>query len=160
MMRALPRRRLASGMTLIELVIAVVVAGVAVMGMLALLGSIASRSAESMLRTQALGIARTYLDEILAMQFTADGAEANRSQYDDIQDYAALPDQVPRTRNGAAMAGLGAYRVTVVLQNNFAIGVGANSVSSTRITVTVTDPTGGITSLSGYRTAHLAQIMR
>ena len=146
--------RCQSGMTLIELVIAIVVVSIAVIGMLALLSSIASHSADALVRTQSIAIARSYLDEILGAQFTPDGALGARAAFNDIQDYALNPDQQPRMRNGAPMTGLNQYRV-VVLTVNAVIG----GVAGAQIIVRVTSPTGSVTELRGFRTNHAAQIL-
>lgn len=158
-MRVRQALRRDSGMTLIELVVAIVVIGITLTSMLALLASISSRSAEAMVQTQSIAIARAYLDEILGMAFTADGVVGTRSQYNDVQDYAFLPDQVPRTRAGAQMTGLNQYQVSVAIQNNVSIGVAPNNLPVTRITVAVTSPTGAITVLSGYRSPYGAQVI-
>jgi MSHA pilin protein MshD len=141
-------------MTLIELVVAIVVVSIAVIGMLALLSSIASHSADALVRTQSTAIARAYLDEVLGAQFTSDGVLGNRAAFNDIQDYALNPDQQPRMRDGTAMTGVAQYRVIVQTANATIAGV-----AGAQIIVRVTSPTGSITELRGFRTNHAAQIL-
>jgi MSHA pilin protein MshD len=159
-MNAIPPTSSERGLTLIELIVAIVVIGITMTSMLALLSSVALRSADTLVQTQSIAIARAYLDEIMAMSFSdPDGLpEVNRSQYDDIGDYNLLPDQIPRTRAGAQMANLNQYRVVVAIQNNALLGVG-NVTSGTRVTVTVTSPTGDSTVLSGFRANYTARVI-
>ena len=155
-----PRRQ--TGLTLIELIVAIVVIGITVMSMLGLLTSVAAQSADSMTQTQSIAIARSYLEEILAKPTTDPDAASlgTRAQYDDIQDYSFLPDELPRTRSGALMAGLNQYRVTVAIQNNVTLGIAPDAVGNvTRVTVTVTNPVGTTVQLIGYRTPHNAQVV-
>jgi MSHA pilin protein MshD len=160
MMKLPPRQSRERGLTLIELIVAIVVIGITLTSMLALLSSIALRSADTLVQTQSTAIASAYLDEIMAMSFNdPDGVgEANRNQYDDIGDYSILPDQIPRTRAGTAMAGLGQYRVAVAIQNA-SRGLGPNAVAGRQVTVTVTSPTGDRTVLSGFRANHTARVI-
>jgi MSHA pilin protein MshD len=75
------------GVTLVELVVAIVVisvAGAALAGTLAYLNGTGNTS---ILQAQAQAIANAYLNEITAKRFLADGVEASRDQYDDIFDY-------------------------------------------------------------------------
>jgi len=143
-----------AGMTLIELIIAIVVVSIAVLSMLALLSSVASHSADALIRTQSIGIAQSYLDEILGTRFSPGGSAGTRASYDDIHDYAANPDTLPRMRNGAAMTGLNQYRVAVATAN-----ANIGGVAGTEITVTVTSPTGMATVLRGFRAIHAAHIL-
>ena len=57
------------GMTLIELIIAIVVLGICVVSVLALLSSLSMRSASAMTRTQATAVAAAYLENILAQPY-------------------------------------------------------------------------------------------
>lgn len=127
------------GMTLVEVVIAIVVIGICVVSALGLLSSLSVRSASAMTRTQATAIAASYLENVLSLPYAT------------VTTYAA-DDSGARDSSGSAIAGLGSYRVQV---NTFADSLGSapNAVNARRIEVTVTDPTGVSTRLTGYRTS-------
>lgn len=146
--------RPARGMTLVELIVAIVVVGMCVTTALSLV-ALSVRSATAMTRTQSSAIAASYLDEILAKRYTADGVEASRPQYDDVLDYAGLNELGARNANGALITGLTAYRVQVGVFDDPM----PNGVNARRIEVTVTDPTGVAVTLLGYRTNYTGQVL-
>ncbi|MCQ4297059.1 type II secretion system GspH family protein [Pseudomonas stutzeri] len=148
-------------MTLVELVISIVIIGIAVAALYSAMASITGRSADPMLRQQALSIAEAYLEEISLQSFptsTNCAASANgsgRAGFDDVCDYNGLtyPGAQPLAPRSAfsisPIAGLEGYRVQVQVAP-----VTLNSLSAAnalRILVTVTDPAGQDLSLAGYR---------
>lgn len=138
------------GFTLIELVISMVVIAIAVAGVLLPFQFLVARSADPMIRTQALAIAEAYLEEV-SLKPVADpdgGNEASRALYDDISDYDGLNGPV-RDQEGNSV-GLDDYTaaVTVSAANDLGIG-GGNEL---RITVTVSHQGQAVVSLTGYRT--------
>jgi len=126
-------------MTLIELIMAIVVIGICVASVLALLSTIAVRSASALHRTQATSIASSYLELILAQP------------YNNIAAYNGIDRLGPQDANGASVVGLERYRVRVTA-GNATLGAGADAVQAMRVDVTVIDPTGVATSITGYRT--------
>lgn len=147
--------RHARGFTMIELVISIVVFGIAVFGVANMLSSHALRSSQRMITVQAAAIATSYLEEAqqLPLLPVANVVEANRSLYNDVRDYAAINDTGARDRTGAAIANLASYNVTVrVVQS--ALGT-VPAAQSRLITVTVRHvPTGFTVIMNGYRTRH------
>jgi len=145
------------GTTLIELIISIVVIGIALSGILLVMNQNIGTSSNPVIQHQAIAIAEAYLEEIIEKPFVdpqAPDGEANRSQYDDIDDYNAIVAQVPRDQNGNAIAGLGNYSVTVNVVNE-AVGPAGNqalSAESFRITVSVSTPVNSTVQLSSYRT--------
>ena len=142
------------GMTLIELIIAMVVIGICIVAGLSVMSALSVRSASSMTRTQAAAIAASYLDEIVGKRFVPDGREASRAQYDDVLDYDGLDEMGARNASGAAIAGLNRYRVRVTVNNE----LWPNNVAARRIEVTVIDLTNVPVLLVGYRTDHTSQV--
>ena len=63
--------RLMRGVTLIELVVAITVLAIAVTSIIGFLSSIAARSADTLVREQAVAIASSYLNEVLAKPFVS-----------------------------------------------------------------------------------------
>lgn len=138
------------GMTLIELVISIVIIGIAAAALYSAMASISGRSADPMLRQQSLAIAEAYLEEILLQSFTdPDGlADCGRSCFDDVGDYQGL-SEAPHDANGSALVALASYQVAVLVQAQAWNGLAASEVR--RVQVTVTDPAGQQMLLDGYR---------
>jgi len=145
------------GMTLIELVIAIVIIGIAAAALYTAMAAITGRSADPMLRQQSLAIAEAYLEEILQQAVPANtatcdntAASAGRSTFDDVCDYDGLNDNSgARDAQGQAIAGLANYDVSVDVTAQAWNGLAAADVLY--IQVTVTDPAGQNLVLGGYR---------
>ena len=157
----LPARQSAQrGMTLVELVITIVILGIAAAAMFSAMAAITGRSADPMLRQQSLAIAEAYMEEISLQAFPASTAcaassnGAGRGGFDDVCDYNGLfySSQAFAPRSAASttpLPGLSAYEVNVAV-----VPAALNGVDALRITVTVTDPSGQPLVLDGYRTAY------
>ena len=145
------RQRRAQGFTLVELVISIVVIGIAVAGVLTVITRTTAVSADPMIQHQGVAIAEAYLEEILTKSYTALPGAGARSQFDDIGDYHGLNDAHARDQFGTPLATAGIYAVQVAVDNETAI----NGVNMRRVVVTVTPP-GGFSSitLSSYRASY------
>jgi MSHA pilin protein MshD len=148
------RRHRLRGVTLIELVVAITVVAIAVTTILGAMGAIALRSADAMVRQQAIAIAQAYLDEI-TQRWVVDpnGAQPNtgRASWDLVDQYNNLVDVGAHDQFGNAIAGLSAYTVSVSTTPTAGLP-GVPSGSARRIDVTVTYSPSGNVALSGYRT--------
>jgi MSHA pilin protein MshD len=147
------------GMTLIELVIAIVIIGIASAALYSAMASITGRSADPMLRQQSLSIAEAYLEEIElqafldpSTQLACQAIPANRALFDDVCDYRGLVDNGAVSASGLPIAALAGYRVSVAVAAQAWNGLPANNVLY--IEVTVTDPAGQGLVLGGYRTRY------
>jgi MSHA pilin protein MshD len=143
----------ATGFTLVELVISMVVISIALGGVLLAIHYAVGHSADPLLQHQALGIAESYLEEILLKPFAdPDGGDGEtvRALLDDVDDYHGLDDAGARDQSGTAIAGLESYTVRVDVTNTALNGIPA--ADSKMVTVTVSHPTGINLTLSGYRT--------
>jgi MSHA pilin protein MshD len=143
------------GVTLVELVIAIVVVSIAVVGVLAVLSKTSTGSAEALVRAQAVAIGNAYLEEALLKPFVdPDGAdaEATRTAFDDVDDYNGLDDSGARDQVSNALSGLDAYRVRMTVGSGTLGALPAASVK--RIDVTVSHPIGVAMTFSGYRTSY------
>ncbi|WP_240904623.1 prepilin-type N-terminal cleavage/methylation domain-containing protein [Stutzerimonas balearica] len=136
--RATPRKQ--HGMTLVELVITIVIIGIAAAALFSAMASITARSADPMLRQQSLYIAEAYLGTLLVVDLT------NNPPL--IPAVEALPHGI----DNEPILELSGYRVTVVLDNNAKLGPSGEQVDATRIDVSVKDPSGQVLTLTGYRT--------
>ena len=142
------------GTTLVELIVSIVVISVALSGVLMVIVRNTSASADPMIWHQAVAIAEAYLEEALTKEFTdPDGTEVGetRATYDDVRDYN-FTDIGARDQNGNLINGLGGYTVQVQAALDGLNDITVASGSAIRVTVTVTPPTGGAISISGYRT--------
>ena len=129
-----------AGTTLIELVIAIVIVSIAASGVLMALSMNVGRSADPMLRHQAVAIAEAYLEEIFLKPFNdPDGVdgEASRALYDDVDDYNGLVNVGARDQFDAALPGLGDYTVAVTVAPSSALpGIAAIDLYLINVTVT------------------------
>ena len=186
-----PRRHRECGLTLIELVMFIVIVSVALAAMVGLFAQVTGRSADPMLRRQALAIAESLLEEVQLMPCTycdpddagvdtanssaacaslpeLMGPEAGENrfatpQFDNVNDYNGYA-MTPATTGGikditnTAIAGLSGYSARIAVAAA-ALGpagapISASSGDALLITVTVTDPGGGVITLAGYRSRH------
>lgn len=142
------------GVTLVELIVAIVILGVALAGVLMVFIRNTSASADPLIWHQATAIAEAYLEEALTKNFTdPDGTNVGetRATYDNVLDYN-FTDVGARDQNGNLINGLGGYTVQVQ-----AIADSLNGIPNTdaiRVTVTVTPAvaTSSTVVISGYHT--------
>lgn len=142
------------GLTLIELVVAIVVVAIAVSAVLGVLSQNAAHSADAMVRSQAVSIAEAYLEEISLKAFDdPDGVEpeAGRGTFDDVHDYDGLVDAGAADQFGNPIAGLGNYTVAVSVTPSAALP-SVPAADAVRIDVRVTYAPYADVSLSTYRT--------
>lgn len=135
------------GFTLIELIIFIVIVGVALAGILTVMNQVVSRSADPMLTKQAVALADSVMEEVLQKAYDdPDGTnvgEAGRSDWDNVEDY-----------NNATQAAFGlpptlaGYTLLVTVANDATtLGVPTRRVT-VRVTITAT---GDSVQLVGYR---------
>jgi MSHA pilin protein MshD len=179
------------GLSLVELIVFIVIVGVAVAGVLGALNVSTRASADPMIQKQVLAIAEAILEEVQLQPFTfcdpddpaastalsvtdcatqeTIGVEGGETRYgapvgtppffDNVSDYSGFDSNtaVPagiRTIDGALIAGLDAYRVTVGVAGQTLSGIGDDAngrPQSLLITVTVTGPGNTTATLHGYR---------
>lgn len=145
-------RRRQRGLTLVELVIAIVILSVGLAGVLIAFSTVTRGSADPVVAQQMLSIAEEMLEEIELKPYTATPnaapAACARNTYNDVLDYNgyATVGQVCNI-DGTAIASLAGYSVQVQVQAAALAGVGA----AQRITVTVTRGADSL-SLTGWRT--------
>ena len=147
------------GISLIELIMFMVIISIAVAGILLVMNKVTSRSADTLLRKQALAVAESLLEEIELQNFTKPAGgfagpftAANRTSFDTVTDYTGFATVGIFSVSNTAIAGLGSYNAGVAITAT-ALG-GIPAASAVLITVTITDPLGNPVKLSGYRTAY------
>lgn len=148
-----------SGMTLVELIIAMVIIGVGVAGIIGTYETTTKNSASPVLQKQVVAIAEGMMEEIQRMPFAAGGAPppavlpgcpASRSAFDDVRDYHGYDCNDARDILGNLQ--LSGYRVQVSIAAGASPGFpGVSAADLLTITVTVTSG-GATTTLVGWRT--------
>jgi MSHA pilin protein MshD len=140
--------RAQSGFSLIELIVTIVILGIAVSAFMMIVSDSVSRSADPMLRTQASAIGHAYLEEVLSMPYNdPDGVGGEtRANFDDVMDYNGLSDTGARDINGNLIAALAAYNITVAVTD-----ANISGQAMRRVQVNVTQPNGETVTMTGYR---------
>jgi MSHA pilin protein MshD len=157
------RARKELGVSLLELVFAIAIVGIALGGAVSVFVVTTQHSADPMAQEQAQLVAEAYLDEILLKKFydpdtntvcTGTTGGETRATYDNVCDYNGLSEQ-PTNQFGTAITGLSSYNVAVSVVN---AGVSLGTINNTsairvlRIDVTVSLQGAPAVVLSAYRT--------
>ena len=150
--QTIPRQ---SGLSLIELIMFIVIVGIALAGITLVMSQTTGHSTDTMLRKQALTIAESLLEEIEAHSFsgsTGSVNQTNRLSPHSVIDYNNFATSGVFDITGSAISGMSNYNMAVTM----ASGVPSDNIppaSAVLITVTVTDPVGNKIGVTGYRTA-------
>lgn len=145
-------RRMA-GLTLVELVIAIVIISVALAGLVAAFTRANLGSADPVVTQQMLAIGESMMEEVLLKPFAVTANETatpTRAQFNDVRDYDSYGSTGILDIDGEAIAGLESYTVSVRVNEVALSGVPGND--ALRVTVTVSRG-GQELSLSGWRTS-------
>ncbi|RZJ10696.1 MAG: type II secretion system protein [Rubrivivax sp.] len=176
----LPRR--ARGLTLIELLMFIVVVGIALAAMLRVFTSATAASADPIIRRQQLAVAESLLREVQAMPLTwcdpsdanADtaassggcaslpevtGPESGQTRYgpayfNNVNDYAGFAMTGIRDLSNTVVSGLAGYSAGVVIAAGALSSLPAGGGEALQITVTVTGPDSSTLALQGWRTRY------
>lgn len=147
--------RFSTGFTLVEMIIAIVIIGVGLAGVLTAFTTSVKSSADPLLNKQMLAIAEGMMEEIALKPFAAGPgtipAGCNRVNADDVADYSSYTSQPVCDIDGTAVSGLSGYAVSVTVTTPATLGSMAGSADVMKITVTVTRGSDSL-SLIGWRT--------
>ena len=146
-----PRSR-QRGLSLIEMVLAIVVIGVGLTGVLIAFSTVTRGSADPVVTQQMLAIAEEMLEEIQLKPYTVSAnaapAACARNTFNDMLDYNGyVTTGGICTIDGTVIPSLAAYSIQVQVQVAPLVGVSA----AQRIDVTVTRGSNSLT-LTGWRT--------
>lgn len=142
-------RHRARGMSLIELVIAIVIIGVGVAGVLAAFQQATRASADPLVHKQMLAIAEQMLEETMLRPYdttTTPSSACARTAFATLGDYGAYTPTVVCDLAGNPIAELADYAVGVTVTPE----AGLNGVDARRIEVTVIHGDESLT-LTSYR---------
>ncbi|MFL6634534.1 MAG: prepilin-type N-terminal cleavage/methylation domain-containing protein [Massilia sp.] len=132
--------RRSAGVTLVELIVALVIMGVALAGMVAVYATTTRSSVDPVLVQQMQAIADNMMEEILMKPFAqgpAPGApNGPRIGFDDVRDYDGYQSTGIQDVEGNTIPGLERYTVVVEAKTAALPGV-ATASDALRITVTV-----------------------
>lgn len=158
-------RQRTDGFSLIELVITIVIIGLALTALTSSLFSAVGRSADPLWQAKATHLSQAYLDEILAMRYQdnsalgggavgtctiggAEAGEASRSLYDDVDDYDGLTESADFL-DSSASSNYSDYNISIDVT---CVGpTNAASTSSKLIAITITSPTNQRLVFSAFR---------
>ena len=144
----------ARGLTLVELVIAIVIISIAVTGVLLAFTQMVARSADPMIDVQASAIAEAYMDEILARPVCGGPAGGTRDNFACVENYYGL-SQAPRNQLNHVIPELAAYTVAVAVAAGSGGSMGiAGAANIAPVQVTVSHTSGRSLVLRGHRTKY------
>lgn len=139
-----------AGVTLVELIIAIAIVGMALAGLVAVYNRANIASADPVVQQQMIAIGETMMEEIMLKPFKPENNQAGRANFNDVQDYAGYASTGIRDATDAAVPGLEDYGVAVAVGPTALAGIAANG-DALRIDVTVTYRGQSLT-LTGWRT--------
>lgn len=181
----LPRR--AQGLTLIELLLFIVVVGIALAAMLRLFTTATYGSADPLIRRQQLAIAESMLREVQLMPITwCDPDDANvetatstagcatlvensgpvestetrhgpTNYFDNVNDYDGFSMTGVKDMSNAAVSGLTGYNVSVAVAPTALDSLAAAEALKITVTVTPANRPSDALSLQGWRTRYAPQ---
>ena len=152
-------RRMA-GVTLVELIVAIVIIGAALAGLTAAFARANLASADPVITQQMLAIGEGMMEEVLLKPFKEDATPApSRAQFNDVRDYDVVDDASPgyassgiRDIEGEPIAGLEDYGVSVRVESSGVLLTGVPAGNALRVTVTVSHGERRL-ALTGWRTS-------
>ncbi len=164
-----------AGFTLVELIVFIVVVGLAVTGVVLVINRTVTQAPQALIQTRALEIAQAYLDEIATRRYDENTGQGGvprcdssdpgaqpcsnvlgpegetRATFDDVDDYHGLDDSPPVDVAGNPFPGYDSYRVQVsVVYAGTELGLASDRLAK-RVTLTITTPLGNIIPVSFYR---------
>ncbi|OZG70848.1 MSHA biogenesis protein MshD [Hahella sp. CCB-MM4] len=162
---AIRKRCRQNGITLIELVISIVVLGIALTAIVSAISTSVSRSSNILLQDRMIELSQAYMDEIVGKRFdedtpiggyppvtncTINTEEGDRGSFDDVDDYDGL-DEAPTSQTTANFANYTDYRVTVsVVCAGTDMGLSADKWAK-RVQVAITAPNGQVMVFTAYK---------
>jgi MSHA pilin protein MshD len=143
------------GATLIELVLAIVVIGVALVAMLSIFRNVTIGSADPMPKMQAIMIGDSLLEEVLSKSFIKPSGGfagpftvGNRSQFDTVTDYNGLTFSGISILSGVTIPNLSQYSATINVSN---VGLGIVPSSNVDLVTVTVSGFGYVYKIDGYK---------
>jgi len=141
-----------AGVTLVELIVAIAIVGVALAGLVAAYNRANLASADPLIQQQMLAVAETMMEEILLKPYDTAGVQvptpANRAQYTEVRHYNGYQTTGIVDVDGVQIADLGRYDIAVSVTPAVLSGATGQAL---RIQVLVRSGTQDL-QLTGWRT--------
>ena len=141
------------GLTLVELIVFILIVGVALAGVTSIFIQVSRSSADPLIRKQALSVAESLMEEIQAVSYSCPGGAtcnavttANRTLTHEVDDYSGFTMTGISAIDGTAVPQLAGYTATVTVGAEAAWS-GANG---RQISITVSSGNESVT-LTGWR---------
>tara|TARA_R100000322_G_scaffold60230_1_gene37083 strand:+ start:193 stop:699 length:507 start_codon:yes stop_codon:yes gene_type:complete len=161
--RATPRHQ--HGTTLIELVMTIMIIGIAIAGVVGAFSLASQRSADPLIQSQAVELAQLYMDEILAKKYddaTPQGGTPkysgscsigpngeDRASFDDVDDYHN-PDVSPPANAEGVLSRYQGFSVSISVSCAGAdLGLAASEAK--RVDLSISTPNGQTLVFTAYR---------
>ena len=160
----MPTNKGQRGFSLVEVIVFIMIVSIALAGVLSVMNLTTQRSADPLVRKQAIAVAESLLEEILLHEFALTGAlvaptQANRTLFDDIGDYNGFSTSgVFPLDSATPISGLSLYNVSVSVASadlgpaGSVISAASNQAKLIRVTVTGPDNVSVV--LAGYRAGY------
>lgn len=139
-----------AGLTMVELIVAMVIVAIAIGGLIAAVNSSSRNSADPVVLRQMASIAEGTMEEVLLVPYDEAANAAGRVNFNDIWDYRAWTSATITDVEGTTVPGLNNYGVSVTVANAALGNVPAERAA--RITVTATYPGYPPVVLQAWRT--------
>lgn len=136
----------AAGFTLVELILLLVVFTIGLAGILIVINTSVARSADPVIRKQAMAVAESMMEEIMLMPFNPGPGTGIRQNFDDVNDYNNFGTTGIYTINNVAIPALAAYNLAVTVAP-----ANLGGAATLLATVTVTGPMGVSYTLQGHK---------
>lgn len=125
------------GFTLVEMIIAIVIIGVGLAGVLSAFTMTVRASADPLIRKQMLSIAEEMLEEVLLKPYASRSGTitgCNRTNADDVSDYNNYSQPVC-SPDGTVIGNLSTYTVSVSVDSAATLGTLGAGVKKIKVTV-------------------------
>lgn len=142
-----------AGVTLVELIIAIVIVAAVVGGLASVLAGVSRASADPVVQRQMLAIAESMMEEVMLKPYAQGSGQGGRAQFDDIWDFNGYSAKPVTDIDGTPLPGLDRYAVSVSVDALGASGLAGIGTAgdAARIRVTVRNGDDSLT-LTGWRT--------
>lgn len=147
------------GFSLIELVMAISLMGLAMAGLMSAYANTVKRSADPMIMQQGLIIAESLMEEILLQPFLDPGsgtvcpsAPANRTDFNNVCDFNGYSSSTIKDFGGTSYGNLSGFSISVAVSNSAAGELGSVPTASLlRIVVTISNALNSSVKLTSYK---------
>lgn len=143
-----------AGMTLVEMIIAIVIIGVGLAGVMTAFNTTVRTSGDPLVTKQMLVLAEEMMEEVLLKPYSPGSGSisgCDRTAADDVSDYHNY-NQKPCNLKGEAITLLDNYRVIISVTSGATLGTLTTDVKKVTVTVRLGSDSSRDITLTGFRT--------